>query len=87
MRKRPFGGGIKLKLMAASWTVNKYEAVPFFVSFDGDCLTSMRVASFGMHFVDIDSTVLLTVGEHNISLTNNYSKFLGLLCVLETLME
>ena len=56
------------------------------MSFDGGCLTSTRVGSIGMLFVGVDGTVLLTVGEDGIG-SSGYSKFFGLLCALETLIE
>ena len=56
------------------------------MSFDGGCPTSTRVGSIGMLFVGVDGTVLLTVGEHGVG-SSGYSKFLGLLCALETLIE
>ena len=59
--------------MVASWTVKKYDAVPFHVSFDGGCPTSTWVGSIGMHFVDMDGTVLMTVGEHGVGFTSNHS--------------
>ena len=73
--------------MAASQTIKNYNGVAFHVSFDGGCLTSTQVGLISMHFVDVDSTVLLTVGEHSVGFTSNHSKFLGLLHVLKILIE
>ena len=61
--------------------------MPFRVSFDGGCPTSTWFGSIGMHFVDMDGTVLLTVGEYSVGFTSNHSKFLGLLHALEILIE
>ena len=73
--------------MAAMQTVKKYDGVPFHMNFDGGCPTSMWVGSIATHFVNIDSTLLLTVDEYSISFTSNHSEFLKLLCVLEILIE
>ena len=40
-----------------------------------------------MHFMDVDGTMLLTVGQRSIVFTSNHSKFLGLLHALEILIE
>ena len=85
--EKALGGGIKLKPMAASQTIKKYDGVSFRVSFDRGCPTSMWAGSIGMHFVDINGIVLLTVGEHSVGTTSNHSKFLGLLRVLEILIQ
>ena len=76
-----------LKPMAVSQTVQQFTRIPSSLLFDGGCPVTTGVGSCGMHFVDVDCHPLYTRGEHEKGYTSNHSEFLGLLRVLEVLVE